>query len=142
MTTIAYKDGIIAYDSRSTAGSMIIDDDRDKKTVDGERVLFCAGAAADINKFLTAYSTGEKPESCDIHALVVDKGVLFVASYDDKEDGFWKEEINPKKHCAIGSGTRYAITAMDMGASAKEAVKWAMKRDTGTGGRIRTYSVK
>jgi hypothetical protein len=43
---------------------------------------------------------------------------------------------------AIGTGTDHAITAMDCGLSAREAVKMAMKRDTGTGGRIRTYKVK
>ena len=30
MTTIAYKDGVIAYDSRVTRGDLITDDDCDK----------------------------------------------------------------------------------------------------------------
>ena len=33
MTTIAYKDGVIAYDSRTTRGTVISDDDCEKLKV-------------------------------------------------------------------------------------------------------------
>lgn len=143
MTTIAYKDGIIAYDSRAVSGTVIVDDNRDKKTVAGKVVCFCSGAQADIEKFLAAYNSQETPKSCDIQALVVDQGILYCASYDDAaEDGFWREEIRLDMSYALGSGARYAFTAMDMGATAREAVKMAAKRDASTGGRIRTYKLK
>ena len=43
---------------------------------------------------------------------------------------------------AIGSGSNNAITAMDMGATAAEAVEMAKKRDTGTGGLVRTLVIR
>ncbi|MOA55862.1 hypothetical protein D3C78_1797360 [compost metagenome] len=42
---------------------------------------------------------------------------------------------------AIGSGLAYALGAMDMGADAERAVQAAAKRDTATGGRIRTLRI-
>ncbi|MNI98876.1 hypothetical protein D3C73_1578140 [compost metagenome] len=42
---------------------------------------------------------------------------------------------------AIGSGTPYAFAAMDMGASAEKAVEMAARRDTSTGGTIRTLRI-
>lgn len=42
---------------------------------------------------------------------------------------------------AIGSGRDFALAAMDMGASAKEAVEAAAKRDVYTGGTIRTLII-
>jgi hypothetical protein len=43
---------------------------------------------------------------------------------------------------AAGSGSRFAFTAMDMGATAKQAIQMAMKRDTGTGGKIHVFKVR
>jgi len=47
-----------------------------------------------------------------------------------------------KYNKGLGSGRDFAIAAMDHGKSAKEAVKYAMTRDTYTGGRIRVFNVK
>jgi hypothetical protein len=41
----------------------------------------------------------------------------------------------------MGSGTPFAYTAMDMGASAKEAVWAAARRDVGTGGTLRVLQI-
>lgn len=43
---------------------------------------------------------------------------------------------------AIGSGMYYALTAMDCGCSAEEAVKMAAKRDVNTGGEIRIFKIQ
>ncbi len=74
-----------------------------------------------------------------VSALIYD-GNLWEASFCP-ETGFWKAPVSPKEPRTLGSGGCYALTAMDMGATAKEAVKMAMKRDTGTGGRVRTYKL-
>ena len=42
---------------------------------------------------------------------------------------------------AIGSCADHAIPPMDMGATAYQAVQMAAKRDTGTGGTIRTVII-
>lgn len=140
MTTIAYKDGIIAYDSRSLCGGTIVDDDFEKsREVDGVRYFFC-GTVSDIDDLVAACKAKDKEAHGDCSALVVENGELYYCGMNDKES--WKLKIKFDVPRAIGSGEDHALTAMDMGATAKEAVKWAMKRDTGTGGRVRTYKVK
>ncbi|GAI22667.1 unnamed protein product, partial [marine sediment metagenome] len=49
--------------------------------------------------------------------------------------------LDPANPDAIGSGSAYALAAMDMGASAEEAVRAAMKRDIYTGGKVRTMRI-
>lgn len=140
MTTIAYKDGIIAYDSRSTCGYTITNDSHEKcHIVDGARFFYCGGLG-DRAALIESYKAGEYKGDRSGSALVVDDKLYYIGM--NKEDGFWKQELELDNPRAIGSGEDHAFTAMDMGATAKEAVKWAMKRDTGTGGRIRTYRLK
>ena len=43
MTTIAYKSGIIAYDSRFTCGDIIEDDDVDKRIDRDGKTFFLSG---------------------------------------------------------------------------------------------------
>lgn len=43
---------------------------------------------------------------------------------------------------ALGSGENWAMAAMDLGYSAKEAVRYAITRDRGTGGKIHTIHTK
>ncbi|MNC73653.1 hypothetical protein D3C75_1248910 [compost metagenome] len=58
------------------------------------------------------------------------------------EGKLWKSPLLLDRPYAIGSGTDHAYTAFDMGATAYQAVEMAAKRDTGTGGNIRTLTVK
>jgi len=102
--------------------------------------FFPSGLVSDIPVLVDAYCSLNYSAKGDCEALVVDDGVLYYAGLS-LEDGFWRIKLEFNKTRAIGSGRDHALTAMDMGATAKEAVKWAMKRDTGTGGRIRTYKL-
>jgi hypothetical protein len=43
---------------------------------------------------------------------------------------------------AIGSGHKHAITALDLGCSAVEAIRMTIKRDACTGGIIRCFDTK
>lgn len=43
---------------------------------------------------------------------------------------------------AIGNGSPFALTAMDMGSAAAEAVEMAKKRDTSTGGQVRKLVIR
>lgn len=63
-----------------------------------------------------------------------------MVGHDDKA-GIWKQELDPANPDAIGSGAAYALAAMDMGASAEDAVRAAMKRDIYTGGKVRAMKV-
>ena len=141
MTTIAYKDGIIACDSRTTANSMIVTDNAQKRFIIEGVTFFIAGAPSDYSRFFDLYfgrSTDAK--NVDAVSFVVYSGVVYKAAVCP-EVGFWKECLRADLAYAIGSGTQYALAAMDMGATAAQAVRQAMKRDVYTGGRIRTYKL-
>lgn len=141
MTTIAYADGVIAYDSRCCAGSTIVDNDYNKRIDMSGAVFIFAGSTAHHEKAAKAFF--EDDDECgelDAEALVYHAGKLYTLCIENEKIF---RSPQPLDRCfALGSGTHHALTAMDMGADAKAAVKMAAKRDVGTGGRIRTIKVK
>ena len=140
MTTIAYKDGVIAYDSQITRGDVITYDDYEKCIEQAGVKFFCSGAVPDFQRLVDAYF-GAKPDgNIDATALVLDGESLMMVAVDDAT-GLWKSPLLRDRPYAIGSGTPYAFAAMDMGASAEKAVEMAARRDTSTGGRVRTMRV-
>lgn len=140
MTTIAYKDGVIAYDSQVTRGDVITDDDYEKCIEQKGVKFFCTGAVSDHQRLVDVYF-GAKPEgNIDATALVTDGETLMHIAVDD-DTGLWKSPIRLDRVYAIGSGTPYAFAAMDMGGTAYQAVEAAKKRDTSTGGKIRTLTI-
>ena len=140
MTTIAYRDGIIAYDSYCIQGSTIVDDNYNKHHVFGDLHVFAAGGCGDEIPLIAWFLDNSKEVSgISVDVLIWDGNILHMASMD--KDGPWSTEERTDNVIAIGSGMPYALTAMDMGATAKEAVKMAAKRDVGTGGRIRTFKL-
>lgn len=141
MTTIAYKDGVIACDTRQVRGGAIVSDDCSKcQVVDGVS-FFLAGAVCDEKALIAAYFGTQSAVPVECSGYAVDGGRLLMVGYDDKT-GIWKQELDPANPDAIGSGSAYALAAMDMGASAEDAVRAAMKRDIYTGGRVRTMRVE
>lgn len=140
MTTIAYKDGIIAYDGRCTAGGTIIYDDYEKMRERDGAFFFGAGGMSEINDLIKAYHGEEITGDCGAAAIVCKDGVLSLITYDDGK--VVESPVRPDKPYAIGSGRDHAYTALDMGASAYQAVEMAARRDTGTGGKIRTFTAK
>lgn len=140
MTTIAYKDGVIAYDSQITRGDVITYDDYEKCIEQGGVKFFCSGAVPDFQRLVDAYFGAKQDGNIDATALVLDGESLMMVAVDDAT-GLWKSPVLLDRPYAIGSGTPYAYAAMDMGASAEKAVEMAARRDTGTGGRVRTMRV-
>ena len=65
-----------------------------------------------------------------------------------KEDGIYYMDAMFREvrvcgdHYAIGSGCQAAMVAMNMGADAKEAVRQAIKVDSGSGGRVRSLTLR
>jgi 20S proteasome alpha/beta subunit len=137
MTTIAYKDGIVGYDGRQTAGDVILSDVVDKCILNQGHYFFLSGHIADYEIFVKAWH-GEKIET-DINAygFVYDGSQLWKAGVQDNK--LWKYKVTYPE--SVGSGYLHALTAMDMGATAKEAVEWAAKRDVYTGGVIREFAL-
>jgi 20S proteasome alpha/beta subunit len=141
VTTIAYKGGIVACDGRITSGSLIEDDDREKM-IEREGVrFFMTGATADYDMLIAGY-LGERvvPQPVDACSLVFRNGALTCVGVDE-DLRIWEAQVPLGKPYAMGSGRTFALTAMDMGATAYQAVEMAAKRDTSTGGTIRTYEV-
>lgn len=140
MTTIAYKDGVIAWDSRQTRGDRIVSDDCSKcETVDGV-IFFLAGTVCDEKALIAAYFGTPSSVPVECSGYVVDGGKLLMIGHDDNS-GIWKQDLDPSNPDAMGSGSAYAIAAMDMGASAEDAIRAAMKRDIYTGGVVRTMTI-
>lgn len=102
------------------------------------------GDVSAFDEFIKCYF-GAKAENPPLpcNAVVYDKKekkLYDVGVYNDS-GLIYKSEIQRHNPEAFGSGSKHAITAMDMGASAKEAVGMAVKRDSGTGGKIRTTAL-
>lgn len=144
MTTIAYKDGIIAYDSRMTAYNVVVDDNFNKLFQNnGVSLLYC-GDVGDIEDFLRFYFDNEIPSrQLDCEALVVtlDKFHCVDVVSDGEDYRIRKIPLRKDNHYAIGSGTKLSLAAMDMGACSYDAVKLACSRDIYSGGKIRTFTL-
>lgn len=140
MTTIAFRDGIVAYDSRCCSGGKVYSDTFNKHRRRGRVHFFFTGMTGDIEALMDLYM-GEKAKPVSAcSALVWDgrTGVLCSIGWDGR---YFTNEESLDEYCAFGTGEDHALTAMDCGLSAADAVRMAAKRDTGTGGRIRTYKI-
>lgn len=156
MTTIATKDGFMCSDGRMSLGATIIKDDTIKVFNINNHLVGVCGAARAISTFVswlqkhTDYRMVSEQvgdlvdlippvleQSEDYTALVVtpDKQVLL---YDNGVPIDMGNDV----HMAIGSGGDFALSAMDSGLSAEEAVKVAMKRDVYSGGTITVVSLE
>lgn len=140
MTTIAYKDGLIAYDSRRTQGSVIAHDDFDKLIESRGVRFFLTGSVCDFKSFIECYFGASGASDISAGGFVVDGDELIEVGYCS-DTGIWKLTMDKSVHAAAGSGAAYALTAMDMGASAEKAVEMAIKRDIYSGGAVRVYSL-
>jgi len=140
ITTIAYKNGIIAYDSLLTSDITITSNNYNKSRLVNGIKFFLAGSISDYDRFTALYFDEKSEDELNISAIIVDSGKVYLSS-TNKEGKLWKSDITGIPY-AIGTGEDHALTAMDLGLSARDAVKMAIKRDTCTGGRIRTFKIK
>lgn len=141
MTTIAYdaKKHQIAVDSRATSNNIIISDKEKKWFKTDEFIFFFAGAAHVIDLVHEYYPNIDFEGNSDC------QGFVFHRKTNELHTIVWVdgERIDNKvsDNFALGSGFQHALTAMDLGQSAKEAVKTAMKRDSATGGKVHVFNL-
>ena len=154
MTTIAYRDGILAADSRVTVDSeaggarMFLCDKLFRKTIatdsGQEDVIFAtAGDSSAGMVFVDWYGSG-KEAPIDLFTFAgADFTVLIL-----RKDGLWEfdawcrgQKVKDKFY-AVGSGAKAALGAMHMGADAKRAVAVACKIDPYSCLPIATMSLK
>lgn len=137
MTTIAWRDGVLASDSQATGGNVKSRCAKLFQLGDG-RIVGIAGDYARGCAFVEALKRGEpiKTNMKGVCALVL-AGDGTVTEYDDSPhpmpviDSFY----------AIGSGRMAAMAAMTCGKSALEAVHVAAEIDCYTSGPFVCYSV-
>lgn len=139
MTTVVYhkESNTLAVDSRATVNDMIVDDECNKAYVHEGILFVVAGSVADIPAFIDAYLRGT-PGLFECVALAMMDGQCFLLSSTspDKPIGACPLDHN----LAIGSGDAFAMTAMDCGKTAVEAVEFAKKRDCFSGGEVHSWT--
>jgi ATP-dependent protease HslVU (ClpYQ) peptidase subunit len=150
LTTIAVKDGIMVGDGRCSLGSTVIKDDMVKVFWINNHLMGGAGRARSISTFAqwlqkhTDYTivNQEVGDLVDLIPPVLQDDEEFTALVltPDKQvlmyDGNVALNLGHDVPASIGSGSVFAIAAMDASASAEDAVKIAMKRDVYSGGEI------
>lgn len=146
MTTIAYRSGLLAFDS------LVSDDSCKIGFIEKARVLTnCmvagAGNVEDIAAFLDWFErhggsmehrTKYFPENTagSLSGLIIYRdGSIYMC--DEK---LYPYKVNTK-FAAIGTGSNVALGAMLMGASAAKAVEIAAQIDTHTGGEIKVLTL-
>jgi ATP-dependent protease HslVU (ClpYQ) peptidase subunit len=138
LTTIAYRDGVLAGDGRVSAGDTIVASSKKKvyRLKDGS-LLGSAGSQEDGERLRIALEKGDaapKLPNCFALRISTESGIWYY------EGSAWVHVNEP--YTAIGSGSAHALTAMDCGLPAVEAVRMAIKRDPLSGGRVRTVVLK
>ena len=138
MTTIAYKEGILAADSQVTSGHIQSSSTFSKIKKFDEGYAAFSGLCSDISILFDLIKGREvegETKNIDATAIVMpNEGKPYQASVDSLGN-LYKHPIN--KFSAIGSGWTIAMGAMQSGASAKEAVKAAIKLDIYSGGAVK-----
>ena len=138
MTTIVYKNGILAADTRETVNNVARRCSKLFKS--GKDIIATAGDSYSGMVFVNWWMAGareeDKPDLTnldfeeDFECLVWTKGKLWSVNRL-----FELVEINLDDHpyYAVGSGSNVALGALAMGASAKRAVEIACEYDVFTG---------
>lgn len=140
MTTIAYKDGVLAADSRCTDGNTIIPAKMRKlhELPDGSIYTF-TGSASEGMGMLQAILNHEVQPVWKVGSTIAVR-VFPTGKVHIFEGTTWFEMT--ARLASWGSGSDFAYGAMMVGASATEAVKAAIKLDKNSGGPVRTIVVR
>lgn len=138
MTTIAYREGVMAGDGRATQGGTVMSSTQKKVCRFRDGSLFgYAGDREDGERLKQAIKAGAAaPKLGNINALLVtpDGKIRFY------EGQVWVDVKD--LYTATGSGSPHALTAMDCDLGAVDAVKKAILRDPSSGGRVSSVSLK
>jgi len=136
MTTIACNNECIATDTQYDGGTSISHESKiwALKSKNGYSLFGGSGALADVLKFLKWYSLGKhwdkKPQfNKEWYVIELTKDGMII----DWDDYMVPKEY-PEKIDSCGSGSSWAIGAMEAGASPIDAVSIASKHDTDSGG--------
>ncbi len=151
MTTIAYKDGVLAADSRMTAGTQLRSDNYPKitdmssrkATLLGKQVLVYALAGAVSGKvvFEQVLEEGLDPlitldSKDDFQAICVTEDTAYMVNKEEDAQNFNIVEIPKGVYYAMGSGHAVANYVLKKGGDPVDAVVAAISTDIGSGGDV------
>lgn len=143
MTTIAYRDGIMAADSLITGGSIRIGATAKMGRLAQGGLYGCSGWIALLEVIVPWLEKGapiaerpKLPDDGEFHMLVVWPS----GTVTDFDKRLQRIDVDGE-FFASGSGYELALGAMAMGATARQAVEVAARFDVYTGGRISTLSL-
>jgi ATP-dependent protease HslVU (ClpYQ) peptidase subunit len=146
LTTIAYRDGIFAGDSQMTEGHV--------KTICGPKITvinptLVLALAGDVSTEWSVYKFFRDPawkENLDNDKVPKIKGKMEAILWSEGQLYFLQGSIYPvlvaHPFYAIGSGWGFALSGMELGLSAADAVIHASKYDIYTNDRIQVVNVK
>jgi hypothetical protein len=142
VTTCAFdmKRRVVAVDGRIVADYEIHDDKADKRTEHEGVEFFMAGSLGDRDAVCKAFVSKRRKIRKGIYmeALAWDGSQLYDLLADDGELVFHPVAT---VRGAIGSGSAFALAALDQGATPRQAILAAIKRDAGTGGKVVTHKL-
>lgn len=147
MTTIAIRDGVVAYDTRATINDVMCPDEVDKAWISARHkvIFFGAGDGANVRAMVQAlekrralpWARASRWKADDLPPLngspfgaLSRGGRLYMI-----EDFGWTESTG--RFWAFGTGAPAALGAMHMGASARRAVEIAIRCDPHSGAPVR-----
>lgn len=138
MTTIAYRDGVLAADTGMTVGAVLLGHTTKIVRRADNDMAGSAGDAAYAAAFLDWFMNGEigSPPEAKEDSDYFDRGIIFRA--DGTIMVFEPRGRFPirAKYYAFGSGREFAIGAMYTGANAAQAVLAAIAHDPHTNGDV------
>lgn len=138
MTTIAYKNGVLAADTSVTSNAVYVANTLKIHRVNGWLVggSGSVGAHYSVSRWLEAGADFKKPVDWgsveDAASIIVSPGGALY--HTDTGSGWVVPEQTPFVAC--GSGADFARAAMLLGCSARDAVAVAIQLDLYSGGRI------
>lgn len=141
MTTVIYDhtNKQIACDSREVANGIVHNDSSIKYHNNDLGLWFMTGDSADINEFISNFEHNKKMnQNLECSGVLVSGGVV---SYIASNDGVYRQYLSEANE-GYGSGGRFALSALDFGKTAKEAVEYAMTRDIYSGGKVHVYDIE
>jgi hypothetical protein len=135
MTTITYKDGVMAADSGLCDGGLVMSNAAPKIARNRHGDLAgAAGSSGWCDKWLDWFKEGEKgdrPEATDGDGALVARASGEMELYDSKGMSYLHVP-----YYSVGSGYKQAIGAMWMGADAEKAVECGIAHDVYTRGPV------
>lgn len=146
MTTIVYdhKRKQVAIDSRATSSGIIVDDESQKWTVtESGEIWFTCGAICDEELLIECFKNGDRLLDVkvipDANAFVIRDGKVLMRGVTSEGEA-WTQKLTSSR--CLGSGSSFALAALDFGCDAKQAVEYAITRDCYSGGKVHVYDIE